>query len=447
MKLLDILFESVLDMNERKLMTKDEFVRQSREVHGDKYSYDNVDYKGSQIKVNITCPIHGDFPQTPSVHLQDNGCSKCGYIKAGSNRTKNNNQFIKDAQRVHKDKNGDPLYIYNKVDYKGLNKEVTITCPKHGDFKQKPTLHLAGKGCKKCGFEKTRMALGHSQEKYIQKAEKRWGKGTYDYSNLKYNGSENPVDIICHQKDENEEEHGPFTIGRAQWFIAKKNPMYCPKCTKLNHKKYGLKRALTQDEFLERARQEHRKKDGSPKYTYENIEDGTTPYINGNSRILVTCPKHGPFPIGKAESHIHSKSGCPKCSTSKGEDMMIQYLYSLGYNTIKDKKFKDCNNLWKNKLTCNEYKFDAYSSELNTIFEFDGSMHFVPGAYKQTQEQFELRALDDKYKNDYCLKNGIKLVRIGYLDKNDIKNQIDKSLKVDDMLWLSDNYPKAGWNK
>ena len=69
MKLLDILFESVVDMEEgRKPMTKDEFVRRSKEVHDNYYSYDNIKYIDGKTKVNITCPIHGDFPQRPNSH-------------------------------------------------------------------------------------------------------------------------------------------------------------------------------------------------------------------------------------------------------------------------------------------------------------------------------------------------------------------------------------------
>jgi hypothetical protein len=393
MKLIDIIFESVVDLSEGpKSMTQDEFI------------------KNVQIK-----------------HQNDTVTLSKGIVV--------------------------PRYDFSKSIYKGSKQPITFYCNKigkdgkpHGfqSISHASTMLSRGSGCKECKKDTTSLTLGHTKEKFIKNAEERWGKGTYDYNNLKYNGSEEPVDIICHKKKENGEEHGPFTINRAQWFINKKNPMYCPECTKLSER--GRK-ILSQDDWLKKSRDLHKNKDGSPKYTYEYIENGITPYTGGRNKVIVTCPKHGPFKINKAESHLIAKSGCPKCATSKGEDAMVQYLFSLGYDTIKDKKFEDCNNLWKNKLTCNQYKFDAYSSELNTVFEFDGSMHFIMGSYKQTQEQFDSRALDDKYKNNYCLKNGIKLVRIGYLDKDDIKNQIDKSLKSKDMLWLSDNYPKSGWNK
>ena len=61
--------------------TSEEFINQAREIHGNKYGYSNVDYKGSHIKVNITCPKHGDFPQTPNSHLNGQGCDKCNESK------------------------------------------------------------------------------------------------------------------------------------------------------------------------------------------------------------------------------------------------------------------------------------------------------------------------------------------------------------------------------
>ena len=46
-------------------------------AHSSFYSYDNVEYKNSNTKVLITCPVHGDFSQTPHDHLSGSGCPKC----------------------------------------------------------------------------------------------------------------------------------------------------------------------------------------------------------------------------------------------------------------------------------------------------------------------------------------------------------------------------------
>lgn len=57
---------------------KETIIRRFREIHGDTYEYDKVQYVGSDFNVTITCKDHGDFEQTPSNHLGGKGCSKCG---------------------------------------------------------------------------------------------------------------------------------------------------------------------------------------------------------------------------------------------------------------------------------------------------------------------------------------------------------------------------------
>ena len=63
--------------NERKRSNTEEFIRKAREVHGDKYDYSKVVYKGALIKVTIICPIHREFEQRPNDHLRGKGCAKC----------------------------------------------------------------------------------------------------------------------------------------------------------------------------------------------------------------------------------------------------------------------------------------------------------------------------------------------------------------------------------
>lgn len=59
------------------LKEQDVLIEQFRNVHGDRYGYDNVFYEGSEIKIFITCHRHGDFPQTPNSHLSGSGCPRC----------------------------------------------------------------------------------------------------------------------------------------------------------------------------------------------------------------------------------------------------------------------------------------------------------------------------------------------------------------------------------
>jgi len=72
-----------------------DFIKKSINVHGGIYSYSKVEYLGSDKKVVITCPVHGDFKQNPYGHLKGEGCAKCGrethwsrsnFIKKAKNR-------------------------------------------------------------------------------------------------------------------------------------------------------------------------------------------------------------------------------------------------------------------------------------------------------------------------------------------------------------------------
>lgn len=61
----------------RKVMTYEEFLQESRALHGNKYSYQKFDFIGRQENALIICPVHGEFKQQCRVHLQ-RGCPKCG---------------------------------------------------------------------------------------------------------------------------------------------------------------------------------------------------------------------------------------------------------------------------------------------------------------------------------------------------------------------------------
>lgn len=125
-----------------------EFISKARLKHGDKYDYSKVLYKSAHIKVKITCHKHGEFEQTPCIHLRSHGCPACGDEMIGNSMVKNADEFIVDAIKVHGD-----LYDYSNSVYLGAHKKVDITCRYHGVFKQSPDAHInKGSGCPKCAI-------------------------------------------------------------------------------------------------------------------------------------------------------------------------------------------------------------------------------------------------------------------------------------------------------
>lgn len=123
----------------RPTKTSEQFIQDAKEKHGELYDYSQVNYINNATKVSIACLKHGVWRQTPNAHLKGKGCPKC------ADKTKTTEQFIQDAKEVHGE-----LYDYRQVNYVNCRQKVSITCPKHGTWKQKPGNHLAGRGCPKC---------------------------------------------------------------------------------------------------------------------------------------------------------------------------------------------------------------------------------------------------------------------------------------------------------
>jgi hypothetical protein len=63
--------------DKRGRKTTEEFIKEAKQIHGDKYDYSKVIYINNSTKICIICPIHGEFWQTPANHLNGCGCPKC----------------------------------------------------------------------------------------------------------------------------------------------------------------------------------------------------------------------------------------------------------------------------------------------------------------------------------------------------------------------------------
>jgi len=134
-------------MSKRK--TNEEFIAEAIKIHGNKYNYSYVEYKGANIPVTIICPIHGEFQQRAADHINGHGCKKCFYEQKRQQQAKDVSDFITQSNIIHEDK-----YDYSKVKYINSHTPVTIICPTHGEFTQQPADHLGGHGCPLCSIDK-----------------------------------------------------------------------------------------------------------------------------------------------------------------------------------------------------------------------------------------------------------------------------------------------------
>lgn len=266
-----------------KRLTTEEFIEKAKKVHGDKYDYSKVDYEDNRANVCIICLKHGEFYQKPYKHLMGRGCPKCGGSAKSSTK-----EFIEKAKKIHGNK-----YDYSKVDYKDNNTKVTIICPEHGEFEQKPGNHLMGKGCAQCcGNVKL------TTETFIKRANK-IHNNKYDYTKTIYVDSLTKVCIIC-------PEHGEFF----QNPFSHLNGFGCPKCSGL------AKPTLT--EFIEKAKEVH-----GDKYDYSKVI-----YKNAHTKVTIICPKHGEFKQSP-RNHLNRKHGCPKCAIDNSTIYSPEIVYEI----------------------------------------------------------------------------------------------------------------------
>jgi len=136
--------------------TTKQFIKESKEIHGNRYDYSKVSYTNRNKSVEIICPTHGSFLQPAKSHLIGRGCHTCAILNNSQSRRKDINHFIEKSKVIHGNK-----YDYSKSLYTTSKNRIEIICPTHGSFLQSPSSHMKGHGCRKCGYD------NHVYSKYM----------------------------------------------------------------------------------------------------------------------------------------------------------------------------------------------------------------------------------------------------------------------------------------
>ena len=168
-------------------LSTEKFIIKANNVHNNFYIYPRTDYTGNKNKVIITCPIHGDFLQTPNNHLTGQSCPRC----SRDSLSFTTEEFIKKAVDIHGND-----YTYPRTKYTGSNNKVIINCPIHGAFEQKAASHLEGKKCKKCSNNLLSINTRSTLKEFIRKA-RLIHDDKYDYSKVIYVNKRTKIIIVC----------------------------------------------------------------------------------------------------------------------------------------------------------------------------------------------------------------------------------------------------------
>lgn len=267
-------------------MDRDEFIKRSIKIHGNKYDYTKVNYISSNKKVIIMLD-NVEYYQTPSKHLMGR-CPEKNTPKISQE------EFIKRCINIWGNK-----YDYSLVEYKGMSKNIKVI---YNDviFEQNAYSHL----------------LGHSPENRISNTEnfirisKKVHKNRYDYSMTKFNGMNNHV-LIGYK--------GIFYKQSPTSHIRGRRPEL-------------VKRKKTNDSFIQDANNTH-----NYKYLYDKVK-----YIKNNIKVVITCPLHGDFEQ-TPQSHLNGQ-GCLNCKKPKGIIEISKFLSKNNILFEREKKFIDCIN-------------------------------------------------------------------------------------------------------
>lgn len=128
-----------------KKITLEVFRERAKEKHNNFYDYSKVNFNNVFEKIEIICPVHGNFFQEVSTHLRGHSCVKCYRDRR---KTVTKDVFLKRAREKHGNS-----YDYSKVNFSSVADIIEIVCPKHGSFFQEVSRHFIS-GCKKCSDER-----------------------------------------------------------------------------------------------------------------------------------------------------------------------------------------------------------------------------------------------------------------------------------------------------
>ena len=434
-------------------MDKKTVIEKFRELYGDKYDYSKMgNISSTSDKITIICPIHGEFEKTINNHLHG---QECKYCKTDERIKREKEKFIKKAIEIHGDK-----YDYSKVEYKDNKTDVCIICPIHGEFWQKPYVHVnQGCGCQKCANKNKTL------EEILDKCKEIHGD-KYDYSLIDSPNMSKTQKIKCNRCGR------IFEIDLNAHIHAKRGCKYC------NHRSY----AYTTEEFIERAKKVH-----GDKYDYSKVE-----YVDKKTPIIIICPIHGEFEKSP-EKHLRGQ-GCQMCSRvakltneifikrskkihgnkydyskveCKGTDDKVciiclehgefwqpphSHMTGVGCpacheeNHINETKLFDFIKENYGDEVISQYKADWLGKQTIDIYipskkvgiEYQGVQHFKPVKYFGGKKKYEYTVTKDKEKFEKCKNNGIKLFYFSkekelpnnYLDtiynsNNDLLNEIE----------------------
>lgn len=119
-------------------------------------------------------------------------------------------------------------------------------------------------------------------------------------------------------------------------------------------------------------------------------------------------------------------TGCPRCQESYGEKVIQKLFKKWDIDFCNQYRFDDL----RDKLPL---PFDFYLPDFHIAVEYDGEHHFHPVRFggiskERAEKQYLETVYHDRLKNQYCLSHNILLIRISYINRDNIEQILHNEL-------------------
>jgi very-short-patch-repair endonuclease len=113
--------------------------------------------------------------------------------------------------------------------------------------------------------------------------------------------------------------------------------------------------------------------------------------------------------------------GCETNRNSFGERKIKEFLDNKKIKYQREKKFESCKNI-------KELPFDFYLTDYKICIEYDGELHYKSSDIFGGEKVLNRIKKHDNIKDNWCINNGIKLIRIPYKQKKNIEKILNSFL-------------------
>lgn len=124
------------------------FEEKKSEIESIKLNIEVLEDCGDNYMLKCRCKIDNNIFSASYHNLKNRnigGCPVCGHKSRLEKITRTIDEFVHSANIIHNSK-----YDYSTSIYVDSKTKVSIICPFHGTFQQRPYAHLIGQGCPEC---------------------------------------------------------------------------------------------------------------------------------------------------------------------------------------------------------------------------------------------------------------------------------------------------------